>query len=115
MQVWIALVALALFPGCTVVRIHAQSTDDAKVHWHAGIVSIELAPGVRSVVAESVSVGAVKTPAALAVGYHNSTIAALGEACAVVLWIHSDAQLVELRKLLAERNEVCVVNTKLSQ
>lgn len=115
MQVCLAILLAALLSGCTVVKIYAQSADDATVRWLPGLVSIELTAGAKGIVAETVGVGLVKTPAALTLGYQNSTVAALGHACSVVLWIDRDAQLKALQEILAQRVDVCVADTRRGQ
>jgi len=96
--------------GCTVIAVHAPSKDDVEIKTRFGIVSVEIKPGAGAVMVESTSLGAINSFEGLAVGYHNTSIAAVaGGRCQLVLWIRTNEQLQELNSLLRDRTDVCVV------
>lgn len=102
-------VALALC-ACTVVHVQGSSKDDVAVYRDFGFVNVNLRPGARSVVVNSSSLGVINTLEGLAVGYHNTTYAALApDDCRIVLWIRADQELKELVQFLGDRTNICVV------
>ena len=104
-----ALLAINLW-GCALVKMKVASKEDVSVVTRFGIVSLVIKPDARAVIAESTSFGIVNGLTGIAVGYHNTSFAALGDnRCQIVLWIRADDELRELNSLLRDRTDVCVV------
>jgi len=106
------LICLGLW-GCAVITIHVPSKDDVEIRSHLGIVSVEIKPEAKAVILESTSLGAINSFEGFAVGYHNTSIAAVADGrCQLVVWIKSNEELEELKSLLSERKtDLCVVRT----
>jgi len=98
-----------MLAGCATVSITDHS-GNTRVESHFGVVSIELGPTTSAVVAETSSFGYLSGPMGISLGIGHSRIAALPQDCRLVLWLEQPGQVEELRHLLGERSELCVIN-----
>jgi hypothetical protein len=92
------------------VNVHTASKDDIEVRRGLGIVSLQVAPRAGAVVVDSVGFGAMHGPDGFALGYRAATTAALPrDGCRLLVWVKTEGELAELKGLLQERADICVV------
>ena len=103
------LATAALCNACTWAEIRS---GDGQVHIerHFGVVSLELPPDSRSRVVHLTGVGLISTGFEATLGYADLTLVALGNDCRLVVWFDNEEQIDDLRALLGEISDVCVVN-----
>jgi hypothetical protein len=95
--------------ACTTIRVSNQS-GQVRVERHFGLVSIELAPSTSAVVAETTGFGYLSGPLGVTLGLAHSRIAALPEACRLVIWADSATSAERWQSVLGQAAGLCVVN-----
>lgn len=103
-----ALLPLLWLSSCTTVSI-TNSDGAVRIERYFGVVSVELAPGTKAVVAEVSSIGYLASPMGDSVGFAHSTIAALSPECHLVIWLEQPEQIRWLNELLAGKKNLCVI------
>jgi hypothetical protein len=95
--------------ACTTIRVSDQR-GQVLVQRHFGLVSIELSPSTSAVVAETSGFGYLSAPLGATLGLVHSRIAALPEACHLVIWADSATSAERWQSVLGQAAGLCVVN-----
>ena len=109
-----ALLSLVLLlTGCAVVKVHTSGKDDVEVKQGFGVVSLQINPSAGAVVVESRSFGMINGADGFSLGYRAATMAAVArDSCRLLVWVDTPGQLAELKGLLQDRADICVVRTE---
>lgn len=101
-------VVIAALVGCAEVTVQSGN-GQVRVERHFGILSIDLNPGTDAQLLKSTGFGLMQHGRGVTFGYQDMELAILGADCRLVLWIENRAQLVDVRELLGNRSDLCLV------
>jgi hypothetical protein len=108
-QIFLSSVCIGL-TGCTTVRIES-GPDTVKIERHFGALYVSVADAGQARVAQVRSLGLTSTPLGFSAGYtHQMIVQMPPDGCQLVLWVGSEAQLAEARRLVADAPKACVVS-----
>jgi len=102
------VLALLAMSGCASVHIDGGD-GDVRVERQLGMLSVQLAPRHRSLLAQTTALGVVRAWDGMTLGYYDASLVALApDDCRVVVWVERTEQVDEVNRLLAGRPDVCV-------
>lgn len=81
-----------------------------KISRSFGVIKVDLNPNTNITLAEISGLGYLTSPLGTTVGFTKSNFAALGENCRLILWVKDDNQVLKLKNILGNLENLCVVS-----
>lgn len=107
-------ISASLF-GCTTVRIDS-GPDNVRIERHFGALFVSVNNVNEAYSAQVSSIGISNTPMGFAVGYSNqSWVNMPKEHCRMVLWINSQTEFAEAKKLAQKIDKLCIAPPQSSE